>query len=124
MDVNVFTITGRAVKDATVRTVASGSKVLSVDVAVNTGYGDYEKTLFVKLQQWGDNVDKIASYIAKGQTIAASGELSRNEWGDPKRVDFILTTRAITLIGPKRDKSSDSSYENATIDSNDDAIVF
>lgn len=106
-DINVFTITGRLTRDATVRTLASGKKVLTADTAVNTGYGDYKKTLFVKVQQWGDSCDKIAQYLVKGTPIACSGELSRNEWGDDgnKKVDFILDVRSIQLLGSKKQET-------------------
>ena len=56
-DLNNFAFTGRCTQDAVIRDLASGKKVLSVNVAVNTGYGDYKKTLFIKVQMWGDRGD-------------------------------------------------------------------
>lgn len=102
-DINVFTITGRLTKDGNTRQLVSGKSVTVADVAVNTGYGDYKKTLFVKVQIWGDRGEKIAKYLTKGQLIGCSGELSRNEWGTDgnKKVDFVLDAGTIQLLGNK-----------------------
>lgn len=103
-DLNQFCFTGRVAQDATVRTLATGKKVLTVNVAINTGFGDYKKTLFVKVQQWGDRGEKIVQYLKKGQLVASNGELSRNEWGDEgnKKVDFVVDVMSIQLLGSKQ----------------------
>lgn len=102
-DLNSFCFTGRLTKDATMKTLQSGKKLLVADVAINTGFGDYKKTLFVKVQQWGDKGERIVEYLNKGQLIGAQGELSRNEWGEEgnKKVDFVVDCTSIQLIGPK-----------------------
>ena len=103
-DLNCFSFTGRLTQDATVRTLASGKKVLTANAAVNTGYGEYKKTLFVKLQMWGDHGEKVVQYLTKGKSIATSGELSRSEWQTregKQMVDFVVDVRAINLVGSK-----------------------
>lgn len=107
-DLNSFCFTGRLTKDATIRTLQSGKKLLVADVAINTGFGDYKKTLFVKLQQWGDRGEKIVEYLKKGQLIGTQGELSRNEWGDEgnKKVDFIVDCMSIQLLGSKQPQTN------------------
>lgn len=124
-DINCFAFTGRLTKDASIRTLASGKKVLTADVAVNTGFGEYRKALYIKVQQWGDRGESIAPYLKKGQFIGGTGELSRNEWGDEgnKKVDFIVDVLSIQLLGskPQNSASSDSSLHE-TENSND--IVF
>lgn len=104
-DINCFTFTGRITADAAVRTIASGSKVMSMNVAVNYGFGDFKKTLFVKVQQWGDSVTKVVDYMKKGTLVAATGELSRSEWetkDGEKRVDFIVDVRSVQLLSSKK----------------------
>lgn len=106
-DINCFAFTGRLTKDATVRTLASGKKVLTADVAVNTGFGEYKKTLYIKVQQWGDRGEKLTPYLKKGQFIGGTGEMSRNEWGDEgnKKVDFVVDVMSIQLLGSKPQSS-------------------
>ena len=117
-DINNFSMTGRLTQDATYRTLASGKGVLTCNVAINSGYGDYKKTLFVKVQQWGERGQKLASYLTKGKPIACVGELSRNEWDSKEgnhNVEFVVDTVAIQLIGSmKQDtKSSDNTTDSA-----------
>lgn len=103
-DLNCFSFTGRLTQDAAVRTLVSGKKVLTVNAAVNTGYGEYKKTLFVKLQMWGEHGDKIVQYFTRGKSVAAAGELSRSEWQTregKQMVDFVVDVRAINLVGSK-----------------------
>lgn len=100
-DLNSFAFTGRCTQDATIREIASGKKVLSVNVAVNTGYGDYKKTLFIKVQMWGERGEKIVDYLKKGQMIAGQGEMSRSEWTSKEGkqyVDFVVDISNIQLL--------------------------
>lgn len=100
-DLNNFNFTGRLTQDASIRTLASGTKVLSANVAVNTGFGDHKKTLFVKVQQWGERGEKIVSYLTKGTLIAGQGELSRSEWESKegnKNVDIVIDVPNIQML--------------------------
>lgn len=100
-DLNSLSVTGRLTADATMRTIASGKKVLNVPIAVNTGFGEYKKVLYLKVQQWGDKGEKLCPYLKKGSLIAAQGELSRNEWSDSSRtlhVDLVLDSFNIQLL--------------------------
>ena len=104
-DLNNWSITGRLTADAEYKTLASGKNLLVMNVAVNTGFGEYAKTTFVKVQQWGDRGGKIVDYLRKGTLIACSGELSTNEWSTregEKRVDLQLTTNSLQLYKKKK----------------------
>ena len=120
-DLNRFCFTGRLTKNATTRTLASGKTIMSADVAVNTGYGDYKKTLFVKVQMWGERGKKVVEYLKTGTLIAADGELSRNEWGEDgnKKVDFVVDVMNINILASKKTES-----EPAPIPEYDDEVVF
>ena len=124
-DINCFAFTGRLTKDASIRTLASGKKVLTADVSINTGIGEYRKVIYIKVQQWGDRCERIAPYLKKGQFIGGTGELSRNEWGDEgnKKVDFIVDVLSIQLLGskPQNSTSSDSSLHETE---NSNEVVF
>lgn len=127
-DINCFAFTGRLTKDASIRTLASGKKVLTADVAVNAGFGEYRKTLYIKVQQWGDRSENIIPFLKKGQFIGGTGELSRNEWGDEcnKKVDFVVDVISIQLLGSKPQSSTPmapSAFKNAAAAA-DDGITF
>lgn len=124
-DLNNWSITGRLTADAEYKTLASGKNLLVMNVAVNTGFGEYAKTTFVKVQQWGDRGGKIVDYLRKGTLIACSGELSTNEWSTregEKRVDLQLTTNSLQFYNTKKADTSDS-IPAGTAD-NGDGTVF
>lgn len=127
-DLNCFSFTGRLTQDATVRTLASGKKVLTANAAVNTGYGEYKKTLFVKLQMWGDHGEKVVQYLTKGKSIATSGELSRSEWQTregKQMVDFVVDVRAINLVGSKpQEQAGQQDAPDTNISDFPDSIPF
>lgn len=87
-DISSWTATGHLTKDAEFRTLASGKGLLTADVAVNTGFGDYKKTTFVKVNQWGDRGQSLLPYLKKGTLIAFTGTPTLNEWttqtGEPR----------------------------------------
>lgn len=111
-DLNVFSFTGRLTKDAEYRTLASGKGLLTAQVAINTGYGEYKKTLFIKAQQWGESGQKVVQYLGKGQLVSACGELSLSKWtsqAGKEYTDIVVDTRSIQILGPSQ-KSAASSY--------------
>lgn len=112
-DLNSFVFTGRLTQNATIKTLASGKKLLSANVAVNTGFGDYRKTLFIKVQQWGDRGEKLLPFLNKGQFIGAQGEMSRYEWQNKEGkqyVEFVVDVQSIQLLGPVN-KNEDAKQE-------------
>ena len=103
-DLSHFIFTGRLTQDASVRTLASGKKVLSANVAINTGYGEYKKVMFVKVQMWGERGDKIVEYLKKGTPISCDGIPERNEYDTrdgQHYVEFLVTTNEINFIGSR-----------------------
>lgn len=113
-DLNVFNFTGRLTKDAVMKVFSpSGKQVLTADVAVNTGYGDYKKTLFIKVQMWGDRGEKIKDFLKTGTLITSSGELTRNEWGDEgnRKVDFLVTVMNIQILSSKKPEVNNEPVE-------------
>lgn len=79
-DLSSYAFTGRLGTDAQVKKTPNGKTYMEMSVAVTTGYGEYKKTLWIKVKQWGERVNNIASIFTKGALIAACGEPSINEW--------------------------------------------
>lgn len=122
-DLNSFTFTGRLTQDASIRTLASGKKVLTANAAVNTGFGEYKKTLYIKVQQWGDRGENLIPYLKKGQLIGGQGEMSRSEWQNKEGkqyVDFVVDCLSIQLLGSKQQTTQEQ--EHITYDINDIAF--
>lgn len=79
-DLSSYAFTGRLGADAQVKKTPNGKTYMEMSVAVTTGYGEYKKTLWIKVKQWGERVNNIVGIFTKGALIAAYGEPSINEW--------------------------------------------
>ena len=120
-DLNSWSITGRLTKDAEFKILASGKSLLICNVAVNTGYGDYKKTTFVRVQMWGERGKNIQQYLVKSSLIACAGELTTNEWTGNKdgqlHTDLQLDTYNIQILASKSNKNdNEKSLDNAQDD--------
>ena len=117
MDINNCTFTGRLGADAVVKTTPNGKSIMEMSVAVNSGYGDYKKTLWIKAKQFGDRVNNIVGIFKKGALVGFSGELDTDEWtgkDDKQHFDIVIKCQAIQVLHSKKaddeeiDKASES----------------
>ena len=102
---NVFSFTGTVGRDAEVRVTPSGTNVLNVTVANNIGYGDNQKTLWIRVAVWGKRAEgTLSQYLTKGQQVFVSGELSQRDYvstdGTTKSA-LELNASIIDLVGKK-----------------------
>ena len=79
-DLSSYAFTGRLGADAQVKRTPNGKTYMEMSVAVTTGYGEYKKTLWIKVKQWGERVNNIVGIFTKGALVSACGEPSINEW--------------------------------------------
>lgn len=79
-DLSSYAFTGRLGADAQVKKTPNGKTYMEMSVAVSTGYGEYKKTLWIKVKQWGERVNNIVGIFTKGALITVCGEPSINEW--------------------------------------------
>lgn len=72
----IFTqIAGRLGADPEVRFTPSGLKVTSLRVATNQRRNGEEVTVWISVSVWGDQFDKMMSYLKKGSAIIVNGRL-------------------------------------------------
>ena len=105
-DINSFTFTGHLGADASVKKLTSGKSVMEMPVAINTGYGDYKKTLWIKVKVWGDRVNNIKDIFTKGSLVGGTGEAELNTWTGKDNVentDLIVTCMNVQLLNKKKD---------------------
>lgn len=90
---NVFTFTGNLGKDCRV-----GNGVLGFAVAVKSGFGNKEQTLWVDCSLWGKRAEgKLSEYLVKGAQVAVSGELGQREHDG--KVYLTCNVSSVDLIG-------------------------
>jgi len=107
---NVFSFTGTIGRDAEVRTTPSGQTVLNVAVANNIGFGDRQKTIWVRVALWGKRAEgKLQNYLKKGQQVFVSGELSQNEYkanDGTTKTNLELNASIIDLVGSRNEQGA------------------
>lgn len=103
---NTFTAPCRLARDAETRTIASGKTVTNLRLAVDTGYGDRRRTLWLDGVVWGDRGTKLAPSLTKGAQVVVTGELREREWSGQDgeaRTALELDVRDLVFVGPRRD---------------------
>jgi single-strand DNA-binding protein len=79
-DLNSCNFTGRLTRDAEKKTLPTGTDLVTFDVANNTGWGDYKKTIYLTVNLWGKSGTGVFPYLKKGKQVALSGALEVQRW--------------------------------------------
>ena len=112
---NLFTFTGNLGNPAEVKYLPNGNAVCEFSVAVKSGYGDKEKTNWVRCAMFGKKADgQLPSYLQKGTQVAISGELELQEWEGQNGKGAALSVRVenLDLIGGKPQGQSQGAQNN------------
>jgi single-strand DNA-binding protein len=108
---NVFTFSGNIGSNAEMRATKSGTELCQFSVAVNSGYGDRKKTMWVKCTLFGKRGQSLAPYLLKGSKVVVSGEASMNEWEGKNgtRTDLEVKVNDVTLVDSRQQGSQSQS---------------
>ena len=112
---NLFTFTGNLGNPAEVKYLPNGNAVCEFSVAVKSGYGDKEKTNWVRCAMFGKKAEgQLPSYLQKGTQVAISGELELQEWEGQNGKGAALSVRVenLDLIGGKPQGQSQGAQNN------------
>lgn len=106
---NSWNFTGNVGKANDLKYTDSNDAVLSFSVAVRSGFGKSENTVWVNCSLWGKRAESLAPYIVKGASVAVSGEVNNRAWANKDGVQQMsLEARVndLTLIGGKQDSDA------------------
>ena len=95
---NNFNFTGNLGNDCRAGT-AGQTAVVNFSVAVKSGYGQNEQTIWVDCALFGNRATALAPYLTKGQTVAVSGELGTREHNG--KTYITCKVNDVTLVGGK-----------------------
>lgn len=76
----VLTATGRVGKDAELRSLNSGDKILSFSVGSDIGYGDKKQTIWLDCSIFGARGEKLAQFLTKGTSVTVIGEFGQRTY--------------------------------------------
>lgn len=104
---NIGTFAGN-VGRADLRSTPSGQMVLNFSVAVRTGWGDKEKTLWVACALWGERAEKLAPYVVKGTRLTVSGDVDVRQYEakDGMRAELTCNVQRLTLQSSPSESSA------------------
>lgn len=123
--------TGRVTRDWELRKTQNNKTVASSGIAVNTGYGEYERTDFFNMNAWGKTAEALNLYAPKGTKIIVECEAHQNKYTD--RSGHEVNTVNFTVLGwefAERKKQNNTTEEQNNqfrydeFDITDDKVQF
>ena len=103
---NSYNTIARLTKDVELRYTPQGTAVASIGVAINTGWGEKQETIFINVVAWKKLAENANQYISKGSMVGISGRLQQRVWlnkeGQDVRVIEIVAND-IKFLDPKKE---------------------
>ena len=129
MAINTMTVTGNAGANAELRYTQQGTAIGEFNLPVKQGFGDNQKTSWIKCVLWGKVAEAYAPNIKKGDLLVVSGEFYVEEWTKNGvtftrpclRLSQIQLTKKQDEQQPQQPKSQALAQQNEFID---DEIPF
>ena len=111
-NINRVILTGNLTADPELSTLASGTSVCRLRLAVNRRYKDQssgewvEKPNYFDIKVWGAQGENCAQYLSKGRPVAVDGRLEWSEWesqdgGKRSKVEVVADT--VQFLGSRGD---------------------
>ena len=110
---------GRTTSDITLKTTSNGTTYAKFSLAVDTGYGDNQKTSFLNMTAWNKMAETLSKYVPKGRKILVECEALQNQYKDKNgnnvnTVDFRVFD--MEFCENKKDSNQKSNPEKAADD--------
>lgn len=101
---NNWSFTGNLGKDCRVGQ-AGNSTVCNFSVAVKSGFGQNEQTIWADCALWGKQAESgLVDYLKKGQQVAVTGEMGTRD--NDGKTYITCRVSSVSLIGGKSDSAS------------------
>ncbi|RME81273.1 MAG: single-stranded DNA-binding protein [Caldilineae bacterium] len=101
---NLVQLIGNLGSDPEMRYTPSGKAVVNMRLAVNTGYGDNQRTDWFTLVAWDKLAEACAQYVVKGSRIYVEGRLQIRQWegedGQTRYATEVVARQIIFLDRP------------------------
>jgi single-strand DNA-binding protein len=115
MSLNLFIASGNLGNDIDVRFTPNGKCIGQFSLPVTSGWGENEKTTWVKCKVLGDRAEKLQPYLVKGSLVTVNGRFEMDEWekdgvkhSQPVVIvnDLVLPPKDNSKIIPPRQQAS------------------
>ena len=118
-----LTLAGHLGRDPEMRYLQDGKAVTNFSVAVNDGYGDNKRTIWVRCTAWEKQAENVNQYLSKGSKVLVEGRLQCDPaTGSPKLftrrdgtagASFELTAYSVTFLGSGNGDGQAAASQNA-----------
>lgn len=132
--INLFVASGNIGKSIDIRFTPNGKCIGQFSLPVKSGWGDNEKTAWVRCKVLGDRAEKLQAYLIKGALVTVSGRFELEEWesnGVKHSIPVIIVNELVLPpkdttrdYAPRQEVSSSSVLTQEEIDALDDDIPF
>ena len=102
--------TARLGADPETRATTSGKVVCGLRLAIDDGFGEKKKTVWIDADAWEKTAEFITEHFHKGDKILiAAARLTMDEWekDGQKRTKHKLVVERVEFCGGKRDAATD-----------------
>ena len=105
-------------RDPEMRLTPAGKEVTTFSAAATVGYGEYKKTVWLRVTAWGKLAISCNEYLHKGSKIFLSGELAPGDDGSPKiwtdkegnaRTSYEVTASRVVFLDSKQGQDDQNS---------------
>ena len=107
---NNINIIGRLGRDPELKYLADGKAVAELNLAIDDGYGENKKTVWISCVLWGKSAEVASQYLNKGDRCGITGRLSQDTWDDKetgkKQTKTKITGDQLTFIEVKEKGST------------------
>lgn len=110
---NKSVLAGNLTKDVELRTTQNGTSVASFTLAINSKYGDTERTDFIDCVAWSKVAELINQFVTKGNPLLVEGRLQNRSWEQDgqKRSKVEVVVSDFVLLSQREGKSEGNQTE-------------
>jgi single-strand DNA-binding protein len=88
--------------------IGTGVAVTKFGLALDDGWGDNKKTVFIDVTCWKQTAEFVAQYCTKGTPVCVDGRLSMDTWEDrqtgQKRSKLYVTANSVQNLAPRQEQ--------------------
>lgn len=112
---NQVTLIGRLTRDPETKSTQNGTRVGSMGIAVDDGYGQNKKTVFVDVTTWQQTAEFCVNYLQKGNLVSITGRLSMDTWDDrntgQKRQKLFVTADRVQCLEKREQQAAEPTQQ-------------
>ena len=126
-DINSINVTGRITADFELRHTTSGTAVCDIPVAINSGWGDKQKTIFIDVTVWGKTGESCSQHLGKGSPIGVTGRLDFEQWDGKdgeRRKKYKITADNVSFLPRQKNGGDGQQTQHEDPDIDDGPVPF